>query len=540
MTGCIAIIVIGVMLCPVSLVMIIITAVINRIRGSTHGIGELFSGMIGAVIFLIGYLSDQPLFPPVITYVWNMIVNSQHPIPSDLLRSWLTSSLPAAGITIIIEQICIFLTSLTPERMMLAEDRRQEKRKLQYHKIDHVPKRSQIIFGVSGAGKSAFIGKSLEEIILRDKEAVIYVIDGKGSTERYSLYYSAKLIAKKHHIPLTLINGTSNRKLGGIVYDFLEGVESTDAMKDMIMALIGDPLIKASAGSEHYRTMTERYLIEEIECMKRYGIDVTLFNVLTLLEPDQLVQQLSLSGAPPDEISVVQQFAASVWPEVRDNAEKLRMFLKGEGAEIFSGDGEHNNLRKAYEKGGIVLILADEMSRPKLSGRLVQIITMDLRNLVAARLTGTMDMHKRIYVFYDEFSSYVSSIPLIRSIYAKCRSSETVMTLATQSCADIIGLDPSWFDILCNTADRFIVFRQHASSAESAAGIFGTEAHVTQTSRSSDLETTGESSNTSDRTYVISPDIIRNLPVNVGIMLDKTEKSGRQVKCFKNKFLKGG
>ena len=147
-------------------------------------------------------------------------------------------------------------------------------------------------------------------------------------------------------------------------------------------------------------------------------------------------------------------------------------------------------------------------------------------------------MDKTVYVFYDEFSSYISSIPLIRSIYAKCRSSNTIMTLATQSCADIIGISKEWFDILANTADRFIVFRQHAASAGAAASLFGTEGHVTQTSRTSDMASTGESSNTADRSFVISPDTIRNLPANLGILLDKTLPQQRQIKCFKNKFLK--
>ena len=423
--------------------------------------------------------------------------------------------------------------------MLLAEER-NVKRKLRRQKIDYVPTRSQVIYGVSGAGKSAYIAKSIEEIIRRDKDSVIYMIDGKGSTERYSLYYSCKLLSQKYDVPLTLINGTGNKDIGGSVYDFLDGVYLTDSIKDMIMTFNDDPLIQATAGSEHYRTMTESYLIEEIEAMRLYNIDVTPLNVTTLLPPDKLISALTEAGASPDYIANLQEFLNATWPSVRYNAEKIKMFLKGEGAEIFSGSGERINLRRAYDKGGIVLAWADEMSRPKLASKLVQIATMDLRNLVAGRLTGMIDTDKTVYVFYDEFSSYVSSIPLIRSLYAKCRSSGTVMSLATQSCADIIGISSSWFDILNNTADRFVVFRQHAASAEAAASIFGTEIHITQTSRTSDMLATGESSNTSDHVYVIPPDIIRDLPSNVGILLDKTEQPGHQVRCFKNKFIKEG
>ena len=110
--------------------------------------------------------------------------------------------------------------------------------------------------------------------------------------------------------------------------------------------------------------------------------------------------------------------------------------------------------------------------------------------------------------------------------------------MATQSCSDLIALGKGWFDTIVDTADRFVVFRQNSGeAAESAAAVFGTEIHVTDTARSSNLQSTGEASNTLDRTYVIPPDMIRNLKTNYGFLLDKTQKKGQQVKYFKNKFV---
>ena len=543
MSGLITLIVLCVFLCPLSLVFIFGSAIINRIRGSTSFTGELVSAALGVILLVVGYKLGQPFIPPVITYIWQCIFGNSFQ-SENLFDLWIKSNLTTLGISVIITHLCILFLSLTPERMMLMAEEKEEKSKLRIQKIDYVPKRSQVIYGVSGAGKSAFIAKSTEDIIISgkdsdsDSEPVIYIVDGKGSTEKYSLYYSCKLLSKKYNVPLTLINGTANRKLGGVVYDFLDGVETVDSAKDMIMTLLNDPLIKSSSDSEHYKTMTESYLTEVIECMRRHKIDETIKNVLTLLDPEVLISALTDAGAPASEISEMQKFANDAWPSVRDNAAKLKMFLKGEGAEIFTGSGERANVRSAYQKGGIVLVLADEMSRPKLAGKLVQLVSMDLRFLVSARLTGMIDTHKKLYIYYDEFSSYVSSITLIRNIYSKCRSSDTVMTIATQSCADIIGIDSSWFDILANTADRFIIFRQHAASAEAASSIFGTKAHVTQTARSSDMTNTGESSNTVDRAFTIPPDVIRKLPNNVGILLDMTANPEEQIKCFRNKFVK--
>ena len=547
MTGLYTVLVLSVIICPLSFILIMAAVLVNYLRGSSHGLGELITAVIGAVLVVIGYkLQITPTPVVMASYLFNSVILTHFAFDKSVfIRLWLVSDTITLGAVIIIEQISLFLLSLTPEQAMLKDEKRRAKKKLRPQHIDYVPSRSQVIVGVSGSGKSAFIGKSLEEIVRKYRrkdsdsmDAVIYVVDCKGSVEKYSLYFSCKLICDKYGIPFTIINGTGNNDLDGIVYDFLDEVKSIDEMKDFIMVLIDDPLVQTSSNSMHYRTLTERYLIEVLGAMIKHSIDITLGNVLTLMEPDHLVSAIAEAGAEQYELNAFKEFAEPLWLEVKDNAEKLRMFIKGEGAVLFTGTGERVNMRTAYDKGGIVLVLADELSRPKLAGRLVQIVTQDLRLLISERLTGNRDMDKEVFVFYDEFSSCVDSIPTLRKAFAKCRSSGTVMTLATQSCADIIGLDASWFDILCNTVDRFVVFRQHADSAESAASIFGTEAHVTQTARSSDMTATGESSNTSDRAFVVPPDIIRNLPANVGILLDKTEKPGRQVKCFRNKFVK--
>ena len=225
------------------------------------------------------------------------------------------------------------------------------------------------------------------------------------------------------------------------------------------------------------------------------------------------------------------------WNDVKSNVEKLRMFLDGQGRNILVGnDGQERfNVRSAYQSGAIVLVLADEMSMPSLSQKLVNLVSMDIRALVAGRLTGTIDFDKHCYCIFDEFTSYVSALPTVRSIYARCRSAEVSLTLATQSASDIIGLGAGWYDSLVNTCDRFIVFRQNGQeSPEACANLFGTELHVTTTARSSDFDFTGEASNTADRVFVVHPDVIRNLKNNYGILFDK---KANKLQYFKNKFI---
>ncbi len=528
-------------ICPLTLFSIIAAVMLNKSLFHDRYWGYTILALIGLVMLYAGYRIRAPVIPVMILqeYIGSIFPFTRWHIKHINLRTWFLSDLRTIGSTIVVTMISLYLATRTPERMMMDEERRREQAKLHAQRIDYIPKRSQLIVGVSGAGKSAYLGRSIEEILRANPDSFVVIVDGKGSTERYSLYYSCRIIAEKTGRELLILNGTNNDALGGILYDFLDGVESADSMKDMIMALENDPTIKASAGSEHYRVMTERYILEIIELMLKCEIDVTLYNALKIMEPADLENVLEYMKIDADSKSAVLKFAQENWPDVKANIEKIKMFLRGEGKKIFAGDGKRSNLRRAYEEGAIVLVLADEMSRPFLSSRLVQIVTMDLRNLVAGRLTGKIDMDRKVYAFYDEFSSYTSSIALVKSLYARARSADTILSLATQSCSDLIALGDGWFDTICDTADRFVVFRQNSSeAAEAAATIFGTELHVTGTARSSEMQTTGEASNTVDRSFIVSPDIIRDLKVNHGFLLDKTKKEDQQLKYFKNKFVK--
>ena len=451
---------------------------------------------------------------------------------------WIVSDPCTIGAVLVVEAVAGYLTQYTPEHLMIASEQRREQRRYKLTKhIDYIPRRNQLIFGVSGSGKSAYIGRSIEEIIKADPDARIVVVDGKGSTEKYSLYDNLRLISQLYHKPLTLINGTGNEELGGCVYDFLQGVDNADQAKDMVMALIDDPTVQASSGSEHYRTLTEAYVLEVINFILRHGVDLTLNNILTLTEPANLKMVMEDINAPQDEQRRLNKYTEDNWRDVQASAVKLKMYVNGEGNRLFVGQSNQprTNIREAYQRGDMVLVLADEMSMPSLVQGLVQLVAMDVRSLVSGRLTNTIDMEHKVYAFFDEFTSYTSALPILRSLYGRARSGEVVTTLATQSISDITALPGNWYEALVNTADRFVVFRQHgAESPEAAAGLFGTQLHVTSTARSSDLQFSGEASNTLDYSYIVHPDYIRNLPANQGIMLDKQTN---KIYHFVNKFV---
>lgn len=498
--------------------------------------------LVGTILFLIG-ISTNPCCIPfeivklliVHTDPLGLFENLQYQ-PISIIQ-YIVSDFRTLGICVLVSTLSIYLTRFTPDNLLLRYESRKETKRQHLSKIDRVSKSNQLCFGVSGAGKTAYLSRMIQDTLITDPQAFICIIDGKGSTEKYSLYDNLSKLSQKYNRPLVILNGTTNSTLGGVVYDFLDGIETADTAKDMIMSLIIDPTVEQNAGSEHYRIMTESYVLAVIRFMMNHGIDVTLSNVLQLLYPTNLKSVIdSMENIDLNERDELIQRIDNTWNDVKSNVEKLRMFLDGQGQHIFVGDGQDRfNIRTAYQNDAIVLVLADEMSMPSLSQKLVNLVSMDIRSLVAGRLTGTIDLDKHCYCIYDEFTSYVSALPTVRSIYARCRSAEVSLTLATQSASDIIGLGAGWFDSLVNTCDRFIVFRQNGQeSPEACANLFGTELHVTTTARSSDFDFTGEASNTADRQFIIHPDVIRNLPNNQGILYDKKKNV---LAFFKNIFV---
>lgn len=531
------------LIAPLSGIIVFTTKLIAKFVPPLRKWTTPFLLFVGTILLLVGIITNPCCIP--FECVKSLILQAD---PLGLfnrityqpfsLFNYLISDCRTLGVCVIVGSLSIFATRFTPDNLLLRYESRKESRRQHLTKIDRVSKSNQLCFGVSGAGKTAYLSRMIQDTLTTDPQAFICIVDGKGSTEQYSLYDNLMKLSNKYNRPLVLLNGTTNTALGGCVYDFLDEIETADTAKDMVMSLIVDPTVEQSSGSEHYKVMTESYILAVIRFMMNHAIDVTLSNVLQLLYPNNLKSVIdSIENVDLSERDELLQRIENTWADVKSNVEKLRMFIDGQGQSIFVGNNgqERFNIRSAYKSGAIVLVLADEMSMPSLSQKLVNLVSMDIRTLVAGRLTGVIDMAKYCYCIFDEFTSYVSALPTVRSIYARCRSAEVSLTLATQSASDIIGLGAGWFDSIINTCDRFIVFRQNgAESPEACANLFGTELHVTTTARSSDFDFTGEASNTADRQFIIHPDVIRNLPNNQGILYDKKKNV---LAFFKNIFV---
>ncbi len=530
---------------PLSLALYIVLRILLNHSPFVKGQGVLYIAGLGLILLAAGIL----LKPHIVPWEFLKMGLASIPVLGDTLQlsytpmpwmRYIFSDPISIGTGLMLLAISGKGSTQTSEKQLLFFENMKESRRYQklFKKdIDFVPSRSTCIFGVSGAGKSAYLARQTYDTVAKGGNPFIILVDGKGSVEQFSLHYSAQIIAKKFGLKLRIINGTANDSLGGTVYDFLEGIKIPNQAKDMIMALIEDDTVQESSGSQHYRVLTEAYMERVIQFMMQHDIRVTLSNVVKLMKPENFTAYCNQQQISAEATMEIKEYMKKNWQDVSASVTKLELFLGDQGKKIFTSAGgdETTNLRKAYQNGEMVLVLADEMSMPQLVQGLVKVVAMDLRQLTALRLTNQIDMDRMIYATFDEFTSYTSALPTLRSMFARARSADCVITLATQSISDITAMEGNWFQSLVNTADRFVIFRQHGSeSPEEAAGLLGTEMHVTMTSRTSDAVISGESSNTIDRQYIIHPDFIRELPANTGILLDK--KKG-ELAIFKNKFI---
>ena len=89
------------------------------------------------------------------------------------------------------------------------------------------------------------------------------------------------------------------------------------------MTLITDPTVEVSSGSEHYKRLTEHYIMYILEHMKRVGIDITFHNVVELLDPEKLKVVMDQMHVAPEEQGVMHKMIDAHREDVHANVAKL-------------------------------------------------------------------------------------------------------------------------------------------------------------------------------------------------------------------------
>jgi hypothetical protein len=85
-------------------------------------------------------------------------------------------------------------------------------------------------------------------------------------------------------------------------YDPCQGLTAAEEIRDMILTLMFSPDTETDAGSEHYKMMFSRLLLQTIIMMQKYKVRMTMSNVSKLLIKENMDMLLN---DPKRNVSVV-------------------------------------------------------------------------------------------------------------------------------------------------------------------------------------------------------------------------------------------
>ena len=460
---------------------------------------------------------------------------------TTMMKIWLLSDPFTIGLAMTCLSLCLVIThNGAAEQMMYREMKRLDARRKWTKDIDYLYDRNTGIFGVSGSGKGTLLTKIIEQCLEQEHDTYFLVVDGKSDcTDPYGFYHTMRHLCRKYDRELAIINGTALELPEEYTYDPFDGLVAAEEVRDMIMTLMFSPDTETNAGSEHYRMMFSRLLLQTILLMQKYKVRMTMTNISRLLIKDNMEMLLddkkrNVSVADREEMKKV---ISTCYADASAGIRKLEMFLMGSGKRMFQIRDDHPtvNARTAYQNNQLLLFLISEMDMPEFSSGIGRLAVTDARMMIAARMNGSIDKHRKARIIMDEYSAYASSN--ILSILSRARSSESVAYLSTQSVSDLTAISPEFRDACFDNISRFFFYRQNSpEAAETVASLIGTRSTVQETLRSSAALSMGEASNRLVREFVVSPDEIKGLPNQHGIMLDKM-KNPPEIKWIENTFV---
>lgn len=504
--------------------------------------------LAGTVLVLIGILAKHTTS---LIFLSKAILSQIEPIRelfhlpetsiAAAMKIWLLSDPFTIGIAMICLSLCLVIThNGAAEQMLNRERKRLDARRRLTKNIDYLYNRNTAIFGVSGSGKGTLLTKIIEQCLEQEPNTFIVCVDGKSDcTDQYGFYHTMRHLCRKYDRELAIINGTAMELPEEYTYDPFDGLTAAEEIRDMIMTLMFSPDTETNAGSEHYRMMFSRLLLQTILLMQKYKVRMTMTNISRLLIKDNMEMLLNdkkknVSVADREEMKTV---IKTCYADASAGIRKLEMFLMGSGKRMFQirEDRPTVNTRTAYQNNQLLLILISEMDMPEFSAGIGRLAVTDARMLIAARMNGSIDKNRKTRIIMDEFSAYASSN--ILSILSRARSSESVAYLSTQSVSDLTAISPEFRDACFDNISRFFFYRQNSpEAAETVASLIGTRPVVQETLRSSAALSMGEASNRLVREFIVSPDEIKGLPNQHGIMLDKM-KNPTEIKWIENTFV---
>ena len=502
--------------------------------------GLIFLG-VGAFLlvirFFLGGLTVETLLEiPILKELYS-ILNSLKAFNFETIKetikdwSWIFKiTLLSSGLSLFTYGLAV-LTQPQTQKEELDEIRKDEETKhqksLPSDKVLDTKSRAHLFaIGTTGSGKTANILRYVENSIKNGQPTII--VDGKGGTKEHDLATVTQKLAKKYGRKVYLVNQSDLSDTAP--YNPFSDLSATE-VKDMLVSM-------SEWESDHYKNLASRYWQIMLSIMIEHNIRTTFESIILFSQPEnflQVLDELKKSGQIKDEQyrKAVNIANSEAGKQAEISISRSAVVYEGDGSKLF-GDHLGFNMRSAFKKNAVVIVLLNEFSYGDFARSTGQLVLEDIKSLISRLLKGEYEEQETLLVL-EELGVYVNDG--IEGLLNRSRSAGIKTIVSMQTTADVDKVNPDLTRQIIGNCNDFMMMRvTDQDSAETMAKLIGTEKGIQKTSRTSEGINTGESSNKLVDQFRISPNEIKNLPSLYGIYYTKNKPN--EIKRFKTKFVK--
>lgn len=373
------------------------------------------------------------------------------------------------------------------------------------------------VTGKNGAGKTVAILNFIQSHIENGEFCLI--MDGKGDLGKYGLYDVCSKLAIKHNRPLYLINQSNPEQTHS--YNPFTGCNATQ-IKDMLINM-------SSWSEEHYKALASEYWQAEAQFMIDQNEEINFKTLIQYSDPEYFMDMVNLKKESMDKDSYIyyRQIIESAGGTVISAKSRFSTIAFGIGRKLFSNNRRSFNLKEAYEKNGIVLVILNNLEYTDFARSVGRLVLDDVKNLIGSITRN--NNNKKFLCVYDELSVYFD--PMLVDIVNKSRSLGGCNILSTQTISDM--------DIISTDARRQIIGNMHGFyilkqaddlSAETLAKTIGTKKGTEITAKIDSYGKTGDGTSKIVDEFKIHPNDLKELPLEVGYWVDTMDVQSRPIR----------
>lgn len=464
-----------------------------------------------SVVFFLLALLFRSSFSQLKSYVL-----SQAELPNISMVKYLFHFNPLIWgvVALMLGAMQMYIKDMRPERgnqELIKRMERKNNRLDDPSNIDLNYKRNILIIGKTGAGKTVAISNFIKERIKNGQFCLL--MDGKGEIGNYSLFDTVRQLCEKYNRKLYVINQTIPNETDS--YNPFKGCNATQ-IKDMLLNM-------SNWTEEHYKLLNGEYyqaIAEFIIKYKVFNTSVTFNTLAKYCDPNYFASVLDKykEFVSEDDYLYYQSVINTNGEVASQSRSRFTTVARGIGRQLFDDSKPMFNIQTAFDEKAVVFVLLNKLEYTDFAESVGKLVLNDIKNLLG-KITKIKDYHEDFVCVYDELSSYFDE--LLVDIVNKSRSLGGCNIIATQTISDMDILSEDIRRQIIGNIHAFYILKQNDDlSAEAIASVIGTKKKTEHTSKTDQFGKTGIGTSRIVDEFVIHPNTIKNLPLEVGIWVD--------------------